>query len=120
MKYSTIKSIFKNAFQYFFSLVSIHYCNKFLFFISATRLVLTSLQGRLGLFISFIGLSHLGTTIAESMILRGHTKEGEKCHLVEGCSFPRRMVRSECTCVKRKSSEKFRNGNWLPIVEYIF
>lgn len=32
MKYSTIKSIFLNAFQYFLSLVSIHYCNKFFIF----------------------------------------------------------------------------------------
>lgn len=45
-----------------------------------TRLTLASLQGRLGLFISFIGLAHLGTTIAESTILRGHNevKEGER------------------------------------------
>jgi len=42
-----------------------------------THLIFASLQGRSGLFISFIGLAYLGTTIAESMILREYTKVKE-------------------------------------------
>lgn len=62
------------------------------------RLVLASLQGHLGLFISFIGFAHLETTIAENTILREYKLK--EYYLFEEClcwDVSRRVVRSECT-----------------------
>lgn len=69
----------------------------------------------LGLFISFIGFAHLETTITENTILREY--KVKEYYLFEGClcwGVSRRVVRSECTCVKHKSSEKFQKRQLAP------
>ena len=100
-----IRNIKKNTYKYFFRLISINYYNN-LFSIFIIHLIFASLQGRSGHFIYRTRISR-NNDCREHDSLRTHqSKRGRKI-------FSRRVMRSECTCVKHKSSEKFRNGNWL-------